>query len=464
MMVLTIGNFTSKLLVFLMVPFYTMFLTTDEYGTSDLIITTVNLISPIFTLQIGESVMRFSLDEENDKREILTIGLLTVMIGFVLIILMSKVLFKEVNFSEYYNLFLLYYLFVSLNYVLSQFIKGIENIKLYTINGIVNTFAIVIFNIFFLMVMNMGIKGYMLSMVLANVVSCLILYFGANINKYIIRFKYINKNTIKNMISYSIPLIPNSISWWISNSSDRYILAFFNGISATGIYSVSYKIPTILSIISSIFIGAWQISAVEDFGSEASKNFYSKIYKYYSSMNIIITTILIMFIKFISNILFAKEFYRAWIFSPILILGYMFYAMAGFLGTIYTSAKDTKMVFLSTMFGSIFNIVLNLCLVPYYGGVGAASATFISYLVIWIFRLIDSRRIIKIDIDRKKDISCYLLLLIQVILVCSDKRIFANLQIIISIIILWMQKSYLTIFIKNITNIIKNKVSKVINT
>ena len=456
-LLLTIGNFASKLLTFFLVPFYTLVLTPVEYGISDLVITTVNLVSPVFTLLIGEAVMRYALDKEYDKKQIMTVGLLTVLAGFIFMMIFSPLILLSKTLKPYYILFVSYYLVSSLNYLFSQFTKGIEEVKLYTISGILNTFFVILFNLIFLLVMKIGIVGYLLSMILANILSNLVMFFGANMKQYLIKPKEINKKFLIEMYRYSIPLVPNSISWWISNSSDRYILTFFCGVTVTGIYSISYKIPTILSIVSTIFIGAWQISAVEDFGEERTRLFYSSIYRNYSSINIVLSTILIIITKPIARILFSKDFYTAWEFSPILIFAYMFYAMSGFLGTIYTSAKKTKMVFYSTMLAAISNIVLTILFIPYWGGTGAAIATLFSYFCIWLFRLVNSRKIMEIDINITKDCVCYILILIQVVLICVDKKIFLIFLIPITIIILALEFKFLREIYSKLVNYVKFK-------
>ena len=90
-----------------------------------------------------------------------------------------------------------------------------------------------------------------------------------------------DKNLAKEMLRYAIPMMPNSLSWWISNSSDKYIVTWFCGTAVTGIYSVAYKMPSMISVVVQIFYNAWSISAVDGFGSEETLKFYNSIYKKY---------------------------------------------------------------------------------------------------------------------------------------------------------------------------------------
>ena len=122
----------------------------------------------------------------------------------------------------------------------------------------------------------MGIYGYLLSFIVSNFAGMILLVTLGKMHVYF-KIGKIDKKLMKEMLFYSLPMITNSISWWISNSSDKYILTFLCGATINGIYSVAYKIPTILSVCYGVFMSAWRLSAVDDFGSEETDRFYSQI-------------------------------------------------------------------------------------------------------------------------------------------------------------------------------------------
>lgn len=421
---LTVGNFTSRVLSFLLVPVYTAILSTEEYGVADLFTTTANLILPIFTLLIYESVMRFALDKEENKAEIFSIGLWITLAGGILISLFS-LLFRNIELLQnHIILFLLYYITLALFNLILQFIKGIELVGIYSTAGVINTFIYIFCNILFLIFFKWGLEGYLLSFVIGHTIAFTYVFLVAKLYKYIISWRDIHIQKLKEMITYSLPMIPNAISWWISNSSNRYMLVYFYGTAINGIYSVAYKIPSILSILLTIFIGAWQISAVTQFGSEESKKFYSDIYRMYESTLIIGSAFLIAGTKVLAWFLYSAEFYQAWLYTPVLILASVFNSLAAFYGSIYTSAKRTSMLFYSTLIGAIANIVLNLGLIPYWGAMGASIATLVSYLMVWGIRVINSRKIMRIQIDYVKCSVGYICLIIECILICLDDDLY----------------------------------------
>lgn len=412
---LTIGNFASKLLTFLLIPVYTNILSTSEYGVADLIFTTVSLLYPVFSVLMSEAIMRFALDNK-DNNQVFSCAFYITTCGTVIFLCLSPIFLLFNSLKAYYIFFILYYIFDVFNLIFLQFVKGINKVKNYVIAGIISTVVTISLNIILLVIVKIGLVGYLISYIGGQVSSIVFLVISCKIWKYLLPYKKTDKKVLKNMMNFSIPMIPNSISWWISNSSDKYMLSYFTTLSITGIYSVSYKIPSIITIFSNIFMGAWQISAVDNFGSEESKQFYSKIFKNYFSFLAIIISVLIIALKIIARFLFAKDFYVAWECSGILLIATMFNGLAAFLGSIYTSAKKTKFLFHSTLIAAISNIIMNLILIPFIGGIGAAIATLISYFLVWLLRSVNSKKILNINYDYKIIIFSTLILLTQVFL------------------------------------------------
>ena len=433
--IFTISNFASKILVFMLVPLYTSVLTLSEYGISDIIITTVNLLQPILTLTISESVLRFSIEKKENIDDIISIGLKVLVCGFIILILFTPIILKIGILNGYIIYLYLFYIITGLNNILAYFARGIDKVKEVAISGIITTFFTLLFNIIFLIIFKFRIKGYLLSMILANAISCLYLIKEVYDLKRI-NFKKSNKKLFIKMLRYSIPMIPNSISWWISNVSDRYILTGFCGISINGLYSVAYKIPTIITIISTIFLQAWQLSSMKEYESKDRDKFYSQGYNYYNLFLILICSLMIIFTKVMAKILFSDQFYIAWKYVPLLLLSFVFSGLASFLGTIYTASKKTNMLFYSTCLAAIVNIILNFLLVPKFQAIGAASATFISYFIVWIIRLIDIKKEINLDMKYYKIFISYLIIFIQCIVMTINLKNYLIILIILFFILI----------------------------
>ena len=449
---LMIGNFSSKLLVFFLVPFYTTVLSTEEYGISDLLVTTINLLYPLFSLMVETAVLRFCLDKKSDRKTVFSTAVWIDLAGFLALVPLAIVIIPHTTLKDYVLYFVAYYFTHTAYSVLMNFVKGIEKVHIYSIAGVCNTAILITCNLILLLGFGIGIRGYLLSMIIGYTITSIIIAISIKAWKYIQIPSKLDHNLSKSMIKYSLPLIPNSLSWWVSNSSDRYILAIFRSINDVGVYSVSYKIPSIITTVSNILINAWEISAVDEFGTENNRLFFSKMYRNYLNLQVVGCTFILMLLKPLASVLFQKDFYSAWIFVPALLYASIFNTLNNFVGTIFTAAKRTKSIFTTTLTGAFVNIGLNFCLIPFWGAQGAAIATAISYIVIYLMRMIKSRDILKLDINMFDNSLKLVLVGILAITTCINTTI----TLILGAIVLIIEYK----FVLEILTMLKSKIRK----
>lgn len=414
---LTISQFTSKILTFLLVPLYTSVLSTGEYGSFDLINTTVNLLVPIVTLNVYDAIIIYTLDKKYDDAQVISVGLKYSFIGFILSLAIAGTIALTGLFSEVRQFWYLIPVMVLLNSLSSNllcFARGLDKVKETAIAGVFGSVTLISSNIIFLLVMKIGLNGYFLAFILSLLVQIVYLSIVCGLKKYC-RF-HVDSSIEQRMVSYSRPLIANSIGWWINNSSDRYVVTLMCGISVNGIYSVGYKIPSILNVFQTIFSQAWTLSAIKDYDSEDKDGFFSNMYCLYECGMVLVCSVLIATSQILARFLYAKDFYDAWIYVPWLTIAIVFGAMSGFLGGVFAAAKDTKLFGQSTVIGALINIVLNVILVYFVGSVGAAIATAISYISIWVIRVKHVKKHIAVQFQMGRDILSYILLFVQTIL------------------------------------------------
>lgn len=418
--VLLAGNFVTRILSFFMVPFYTSILTTSDYGTADLISNIVFLVLPVFSLLMEEAVMRFALDKGNNKQEIFSIAFKLSTFGFLCAMCFSPIILLFKSIRPYYIYVVMYYIVTWLYNLLSNYAKGLDKVALITTAEIIHTFTYLGLNIYFLAVVKIGIHGYLLAISLSNLAAVLFFAISCNVIKAIFSVPKINRKIAKEMIKYSLPMIPNYILWWVNNASDRFLVTFFCGTSVNGVYSVAYKIPSLLNSITSIFASAWRISSVDNFGSKESVRFYNNVYSFYSGLLFISSSCLVFSSKIIAGLLFAKDFFVAWKITPILVLAYVYSALAQYLNSIFSASKQTKALLYSSLAGAVVNILLNVLLIPKFQGTGAAIATVAGYMVIWIVNMINTRKIMKINLYLGIILSSTALIVVQIICVLFD--------------------------------------------
>ena len=376
-----------------------------------------------------------------------------VLLGNIIFLLGLPILNNISIISDYIIIFYLIVFFQAINTTLSQFARGIGYVKIFAVNGIVNTIVTVFFNIILLLKYNMGIKGYLISILLANIVCSIYIMKSINISMYF-NIKYLNYKLLKEMLTYSIPLMPNSLMWWIMNASDRYIIASVLGISANGIYAIAYKVPTILNILSSVFFQAWQLSAIEEVDSDKKSEFYSNIFNIFSTLMLGGVSLILVVIKPIAELGLSNNFSSAWRYVPFLLIAVVFTSFSSFLGTNYVAMKKTKGALKTSIIGGISNIALNIILIPKMGLNGAAFATMISFLLVWIYRINDTKEYITIKLDTKSLILNFIFIAIQIIIIFIGINIYLS-TLINSIIFL-----LIIIINRNIVNIIYSKLTR----
>ncbi len=442
---LTISQFGTKMLGFFLIPLYTNVLSTSEYGTYDLFNSTISLMIPILTLNICDSTLRFSIDEQNDKKDIYSISLFRFNIS-ILIVMLAIIINWIFNFFPIVNdfsfLFFLMFVGTSFNSIMTYFARGIDCVKEVAISGAISSALILLLNILFLVPLHMGLLGYFLANISGIFGQSLYLFLAVKGWRYV-KLSKLNPKMHKEMVAYSQPMIVNNISWWVNNVSDRYVVTWLCGIAANGIYSVSYKIPSILTIVQSIFNQAWTLSAIRDFDPNDENGFFTGMYNSYNVCMTIICSMLIVASRIIAKFLYAKDFFIAWKYVPFLLISVVFGALSGYIGGIFGAVKDTKIFAQSTFASAIVNIVLNIILVSKIGVVGAAISTAISYLVTWIIRIVSVRKYIKLKLNLFKDCISYLILVIQSIIlyIMDDSIAFYTVELAFIVLILIIHRS-----------------------
>ncbi len=416
-LIFAIGTFSSKMLSFFLTRLYTEVLDKAQYGVTDLIQQSGNLLLPLVTLGITNAVVRFGLEENVRKQDVFTTGLLSLLGGMVLLLAITPLL-GMINLLNGYVWLLCLFVFVSsLRSLCAQFVRAQSRVKLFAIDGILSTATTILFNLLYLVVFRWGVFGFIFSIICSDALSVVFLFVTAKLHRFI-RFKGIERKQSLAMLKYAVPLIPNTVLWWITNVSDRYLVAAFCGEAANGMYAAAYKIPSLIMLASGIFMDAWQISAFTE--KEERDRFYSKVMATYSSLLFVMASGVILFTRFVPKLLFAAEYYEAWRFIPVLVIAMVFTCIVNFLGSIYMLEKKSSRSLITAAVSAALNVALNLWWIPKFGVQGAAVATLVCYLVVFIIRLVDTRKYIRIRWDYARLVLCTAIIALQTVLLLCE--------------------------------------------
>ena len=403
--ILGFGTLCTKGIMFFMTPLFTRWLTREEFGTFDLLVTYITLLVPLLTIASGEAIFRLILDETNKKKEkdILSTAFWIDIVGIVISLIISVIIFFITDINKNIIVSFLFYLIneILYNYFMMA-MRGKKRLNIYTVANILFVVFMAVFVFIFVYIFKMGLCGILLGYGCGDLVSIIVICWRSKIYKEINIFNFSNK-TFKDIIQYSIPMIPNSISWWIVNVSDRTLISLVYGTECNAIYAVANKVPALCNTFFSVFHLSWQQNATEALSDEDRDKYYTNVF---NNMICIVISICIFILGFNYWFfkLFTEEYAKGYYQSPILIMSIIFSMMGQFIGGIYVAQKKSKKNGITTIIAASINIIVNILLINKIGLYAASMSTLIAYLTLFIIRYIDIKKDINIKISQKSQI------------------------------------------------------------
>lgn len=398
--ILSIGTFLPKLAGFITLPILTACLSKEQYGTYDLITILVSLILPITTLQIHTAAFRFLIEHKNDRNlaKIYFSNILAFVIPVAFISLTILYFFLPIESFQIKIWVCIYLFFDTIVAEVRQITRGLSRNLDYSISAIISAFVKMILALVLVQLLKYELLGAIIALALSPIFSLIFLFFKVKVYE-LIDFSLVSKKVLKEMIGYSWPMVPNNMSGWVMRASDRFIVTIFMGLPANAVYAVANKIPHLLTLAQSTFHMAWQENASlaskdEDVGEYYSKMFVTMANFYAGCLGLIIAVTPILF-----KVLIKGDYAEAYPQMPILFLAMFFSCMTGFQGGIYIACKATKSVGLTTVAAAVCNIVVDLALIKHIGLYAASGSTLVSFIFLFVYRMINIRKIVSIKYD-----------------------------------------------------------------
>jgi len=412
-LVFAIGSFGSKILLLFLTRLYTHNISSGDNSTKSLLEQTANFIIPLATLSIAEAVIRYGLDRDYDNKEVYTSACVVEVVGILVMLLFSPLLYLLPYAKGFVPLLLLFIIASAFRQLNSQFVRARGLVKLFALDGILATLTLFIFNVILISGFHMGVTGFMLSSILTDFCSGIFLLITAKLWEFF-DLKCYNHDMSKIMLRFSIPMIPTAVLWIITGFSDRLFVRYMVnfsvspdvGDSAAGVYDAASKVPNLISMVSTIFFQAWNMSAITENNAEDRSDFYYRIFSAYQSIMFLGAAFMIALVRPLSAILIDAStdpaYLRAYEFTPILIIGVLMMSFNQFLSSIYTATQKTTHSFWTSLLAACTNLILNVILIYLWGVQGAVIATFMSYFVCYIARIIDTRKLIYFKVHHWK--------------------------------------------------------------
>lgn len=437
--IITIGKMCTQLISFLLLPVYTTLLSTEEYGIVDLLNTLIALCIPVTTFQIEQAVFRHLIDSRDNESEIkctITTTLITVTIQSIVYLMIFCIVapFIHNQYKYYLATNVIACIFSS---IMLQISRGLGDNKKYAFGSFITAFTTVILNIVFIVGFKWGAYGMLTASLIGNIVCSIYIFISKRVYKYIL-FKLYSKELLKKLWKYSLPLIPNAISWWIFNSSDRIIVSSILGIGENGILSAAYKFSSVYITIYNIFNMTWTESASLHINDKDNSEFFSKIINITLKLFTAICLGIIVCMPFIFPIMINEKFNSAYNQIPILMIASLFNVLVGLLSVVYIAKKNTKAVAKTSILAASINLVVNLGLIKFIGLYAASISTLAAYFIMSLYRLHDVKRYITIKLEKKFVLSASMMIIILLISYYINNMYLNIILVIITILYAWI--------------------------
>lgn len=452
--IIFLGKFSTQFLTFFLLPLYTKFLDSSDYGSIDLIMTYITLLVPVITIQYEMGVFRYLIDSREDKEKQLEIIYTSLVFFFKIIFFLIFILIVITYFINIKKLCLIIFCVIAmmLSNLFMQIARGMGKNVDYSITCFVIGATNIMFNIVFIILLKVNGSSILISSCISNTIGALFLFFKLKLYRSIKR-KYKNKKVSKEIVKYSWPLVPNTISWWLINASDRSIVTWFIGASSNGIYAVSTKFSAIISSILNIFNLSWTESASLHINDKDRDEFFSGVNDQILRLMSSICIMLISFMPILFTIFINNKYIEAYKYIPINIIASFFSCIVSIYSSIYVARKMTKQVATTSFLSAMINIIVDLGLIKSIGLYAASVSTVIAYIVMVIYRSIDLRKIVKIKYDMRLIICIIVFLSISTLLYYQNNIYVKFSNMLIAVL-------YLLIVNRKLLKLIKERVVK----
>ena len=397
---LAIGTFLTKAITFAMVPFFSRWISVSDYGDFDFYCAYITMLIPLLSLSFGEGIFRFGVDSDDETRAIhLFNGLFILLFGIGLVVISSLIANFAFSWSLAFPLGALLIAELSNKYLLS-FLRSIKKLIIYSLSSVVVVVFVFASVTVLVRIFDMGLAGMIYGYAIGYFVSNVFVIVASKMPSYF-RGGKISFPKMGEVVKYSLPLIPNSLSWWIINTSDRTIIKAVLGSVKNGIYSIAYKIPNLATSVFSVFNISWQETASEMINQEDRAVYFNRIFN----------RMIILLLTICGGIVACNFIFFGWVFHPdynegkyytaLLVSSVIFSSLSTFFGGIQVGLKDTKANGISTIIGAVVNVAIHLCLVWFIGLYAAAISTLLSTIVVALCRGLMLKKTVRFKLEKK---------------------------------------------------------------
>lgn len=410
-----IGNFASKIIMAIMIPFYAFFVSVDELGLFDYSQTIMNTVTPIIFLALWESILRFLVAEKDEKKRNNIISTSMRLVLVILLILFAASVATAVlsnnKVTMYTMLMTCFYGAAQIWQYYSRALKFNQIYVMASVTGTILNFVTLIIMICFL---KMGGAGLFWSYIIGQISIVVLIELKIRLIKYSVIGKF-QWFILKQMLVFSIPLIFNLASGWLISGFGRMVITNQLGAYENGLFSFAMKFGTIISMLGTVVSMALIEEAIikneESDIDEYFSNIIQVLFNLFLSISVLAVPCIAVFYYFISN----TEFSESYSLAPVFLVYSILMIMSTNVGAIFQARNKTNILFYTTVCGAVVTIILTLLMVNLFGILGVAIAQITGALVLLVTRWFFAKRLIRFSVKWRKVVVLAFLYLALVI-------------------------------------------------
>lgn len=388
--IIAIGQVSTKLINFFLLPLYTAILSKEEYGLVDLLSTYSSLIVVIVGLQISQAAFRFlTVCREDENKTTEVVSTIVVSTGAAIVLYIAVFIgvapFINLQFKWYLVLHVAVVLFLQ---TMSCITRGFGRNAYYAMGNFISAATSLVLNVITIAVLRWGIGAMLAAYIIGPLVGGSFLFVKTRFWKYV-DLKKVSKKELRTIITYAFPLVPNELSWSVIHVSDRMVISAFLGVAANGLIAVATKFSTIYTTAFSIFNTSWTEQVVLHYRDEGGPEYICDMFDRMVTFFCCVAIGIVACMPLVFHVMVNVQFSEAYNLIPFYMTAVFFNAIIGMISAIYLVEDETKRVAASTMAAAAINLAVDVGLVKIIGMYAAPISSICGYAVISVWRLYD---------------------------------------------------------------------------
>lgn len=390
-----LGNVLTRIIGFLMIRVYTVYITPNDFGKYDVTLTYILLISSIVFFDIWNGIMKFYFEkkETEAKNKIVSNGIMIFLTSIILYTVTFGVAHVFLDF-EFMFLVYIYGILISLQNLYGYASRMMKFNKAFMFSGILSSLLNSGLVFLLLSVFKMGYESMYIGFIVGIIVQVLFLNYYVKLHKYF-KKDYIDKSVIKNLFIYSLPLSINSAAYWLLTGFGKIYISHVLGEEYNGYLAIAAKFAIFITLISTAFTMAWQELSFRKF-EKTEKNiaFFNQFSKFFMELLIFSSVFIMALIYFIFPYMVTESYTQSKTLIPLYLSSTTFSILSTFFGTILLTFKVSKWISISTISAAVVNVLVNVLFLQRFGIIIAPIALLVAWFVNATIRIITINKVI----------------------------------------------------------------------